>query len=124
MSTEIRIMTEKELVDILCGMCESLLIRQVIVPRLEELYDNDEISEEECDYYERKAADAFAVGLDAFLETAHSAEKKDVSKENVRRLLLDRDEEIICKTIKDVFGSKEKCSKFFSEEEIKSWKKS
>lgn len=47
MSTEIRIMTEKELVDILCGMCESLLIRQVIVPRLEELYDNDEISEEE-----------------------------------------------------------------------------
>lgn len=115
-------MTEKELIDILFGIYEAMLIRQVIVPRLEELYDNDEISEEECNYYERKAADAFGAGMAVFSEKARSTEKKDVSKENVRRLLLDRDEEIICKAINDVFGSKEECLKHFTEEEIKSWK--
>lgn len=115
-------MTEKELIDMLFGIYEAMLIRQAIVPRLEELYDNDEICEEECNYYERKAADAFGAGMAVFSEKARSTEKKDISKEIIRRLMQDHEEEIICKTIKDVFGSKEKCSKFFSEGEIKSWK--
>lgn len=119
-------MTENEIVDTLCGVCEAVIVDKLFVPKFKELHDEGIISDDVYDGYIDKAADVFADGMSCFLTDAAFAffidDNEDVpTKKRLYSLLEARNEEVAQKAIKDVFGSEEEFSKYFSEEELKTW---